>query len=64
MEVETEHPDVVAPPSLVDAEDISAYIEVASARVWLCTVFECEVEPEALEPQKLRRQWTWRLIIQ
>ena len=50
VEAEAEQPDVAAPVSLVVAEDISAYLEVACACVGLGTDFEGEVEPEASEP--------------
>ena len=50
LEVDAEDPDDVALVSLVLAEEISAYPEVACTCVGLRTYFEGEVEPEASEP--------------
>ncbi len=49
LEVEAEHPDDIALVSLVVAEEISAYLELALASVGLRTEFEGEVGPEVSE---------------
>ena len=51
VETEAEHPDDAAPVSLVAAEEIAAYPEVAFACVGLRTDFANEAALEASEPR-------------